>query len=49
MSPVLYAIGNDTMGLIVVSVIWFIYGAFSAGIAGQLIGVLVNGRDKSNE
>lgn len=45
----LYAIGNDTMGLIVVSVIWFVYGAFSAGIAGQVIGELINGRDRSVE
>ena len=49
MSPVLYAIGNDTMGLIVVSVIWFVYGAFSAGIAGQLIGVLLHDRDRPDE
>ena len=49
MSPVLYAIGNDTMVLIVVSVIWFVYGAFSAGITGQLIGALIHGRDRPDE
>jgi hypothetical protein len=49
MSPIVYAIGNDTICLIVVAAIWFIYGACSAGIAGQLIGVLINGRDRSDE
>lgn len=37
LDDVLYAIGNDTVALAVVAVIWFVYGASISGMSGQRI------------
>jgi hypothetical protein len=44
----LYGVGNDTVTLTVVCVIWFVLGAMIAGFLGLLFSVVLDIRGRSN-